>query len=425
MKVTRIKNREVLYLVVVLIVAGGFVAINIAINFTDMIYDFFKAYTRLAVREFSVNLIFLGVTLLLWLTYRRWKEADRRKEELENIIDSISPDVFVVINSDRTIVMCNSSVKRMFGYEMDEVINQKADLLYFAEQSSSEHWHEIFDTLEREGFHIGLAAGKKKNGKTIPLEIITGNLSGHAGAVLLLHDITERTEMQERLLRQEKLAVLGQLAGGMGHELRNPLGVIGNSAYYLNMKLKDADEKVKKHLDILQGEVQRANKIISDLLEFSKARPPSLVEYDLNSIIIDALAEIKIPENISVESQLDKKLPRIQLDPDQIRRVFINIISDAVQAMPEGGRLDINTGVKGDFVEMMIRDTGEGIPEENIQKIFEPLFSTRARGIGLGLTIVKGIIDSHKGVIEVESGIGEGTTFTIKLPLEEEKERGE
>lgn len=424
MKVARIRNREVVYLVVVLIVAGGFVAINIAINFMDMIYGFFKAYTRLPVRDFAVNLIFLGVTLLLWLTYRRWKEAARRKEELENIIDSISPDVFAVINSDRTIVMCNSSVKRMFGYEMDEVINQKVDLLYFAKQSSSEHWHEIFDTLEREGFHIGLATGKKKNGKTIPLEIITGNLSGHAGAVLLLHDITERTEMQERLLRQEKLAVLGQLAGGMGHELRNPLGVIGNSVYYLNMKLKDAGEKVKKHLDILQGQVQRANKIISDLLEFSRAKPPSLVEYDPNSIIIDTLAEIKIPENISVESQLDKKLPKIQMDPDQIRRVFINIISDAVQAMPEGGRLDINTGVKGDFVEIILRDTGEGIPEENIHKIFEPLFSTRARGIGLGLTIVKGIIDSHKGVIGVESKVGEGTTFTIKLPLEEGKGKG-
>jgi signal transduction histidine kinase len=227
----------------------------------------------------------------------------------------------------------------------------------------------------------------------------------------------ERKEMEEQLMRTEKLATIGQLASGVGHELRNPLGVISNSAYYLNSILKDGDEKVIKHVGIIQREVQRANKIITDLLDFSKAKPPSLEESDVNTIIMNTLDGIKVPENISVRTSLNGKLPRILLDPDQIRRVFLNIVSNALQAMPEGGGLDIKTGVKGQFAEITFKDTGEGIPEENIKKVFDPLFTTKAKGIGLGLSIVKGIVESHKGMIEVETEVGKGATFIVQLPV--------
>jgi len=237
--------------------------------------------------------------------------------------------------------------------------------------------------------------------------------------------VEERTrelrDAHELLVVSEKLAAIGQLASGVGHELRNPLGVIGNSAYYLNTKLKDADEKVIKHVGILKREVGRANRIITDLLDFSRVRPPSLEESDVNGIIKETLAEIEVPENISVETELDGKLPKILVDTDQTRQVFVNIISNALDVMPEGGKLDIETGVSGDFVEIMLRDTGEGIPEENLQKIFKPLFTTKARGIGLGLAIVKGIIDSHKGKIEAKSQAGKGAVFTVKLLLKEEE----
>lgn len=225
-------------------------------------------------------------------------------------------------------------------------------------------------------------------------------------------------EAQEQLMRKEKLAAIGQLASGVGHELRNPIGVIGNSVYYLNMKLKDVDEKTKKHLDILQREVQRSNTIITDLLDFSRVKPPSLEKSDVNSLVKEALTGIKLPENITIESQFDKNLPKIPVDLEQIQRVFLNIVSNAFGAMPEGGKLEIKTGVKGDFIEIMFKDTGEGIAKENLKKIFEPLFTMKAKGIGLGLAIVKSIVDAHNGSIEVESEVGKGATFTVKLPAQ-------
>jgi signal transduction histidine kinase len=239
--------------------------------------------------------------------------------------------------------------------------------------------------------------------------------------------VEERTkelrEAQEQLVRREKLAALGQIAGSIGHELRNPLGVIGNSAFYLKTKFKDEDEKVMKHLNILQREIRRSDAIISDLLDFSRVSLPSLEEIDVNSIVKDALANAETPENIALETWLNESLPGIHADPVQIQQVFQNIISNAFQAMPEGGRLEITTGTRHGFVETIFKDTGGGIPDENIQKIFEPLFTTKAKGIGLGLSIVKSIIDRHKGEIEVKSEAGKGTAFTVKLSIESRQDK--
>jgi signal transduction histidine kinase len=185
---------------------------------------------------------------------------------------------------------------------------------------------------------------RRIGGMHLPVEI-TGSLFTRGGqrlAMAIARDISERKQMDEELVRKEKLVTIGQLASGVAHELRNPLGVIGNSAYFLNMKLKDADKKVQKHIDILQRDVHRANRALTNLLDFSRVRPPSLEKGNVNSIITDTLADIKVPENISVEIHLNDELPEILVDPDQIRQVFLNLISNAVQAMPEGGLLEIN-----------------------------------------------------------------------------------
>ena len=227
---------------------------------------------------------------------------------------------------------------------------------------------------------------------------------------------------QEKLVRSEKLAAVGQLASSIGHELRNPMGIIGNSAYYLGMRLKDGDEKVMKHLAILQKEVQRSNAIITDLLDFSKASAPTVEEVDLKAAIRDALATIELSGNVVLETRLDEGLPTVLADASQVRQIFQNLIVNASQAMPEGGGLKIEAAQKEDYVEIRIEDTGEGISEENLGNIFEPLFTTKTTGIGLGLAIVKGIIERHRGVIEVASEAGEGTTFTVKLPIRGGKE---
>lgn len=231
----------------------------------------------------------------------------------------------------------------------------------------------------------------------------------------------EFEKVQKELIRQEKLSAIGKMANNVGHELRNPLGVIGNSAYYLNMKLKDTDEKVKKHLGIIQREVERSNKIISDLLDFSRTVSQSLEKSQLNSIIRGLLDDISIPDNITIEKRLDEKLPQILIDPVQVEQVFRKILNNAVEAMPTGGKLEIRTGVADDFAEIVFKDTGEGIDKEILQDIFDPFYTTKMKRIGLGLTIVKSIVDMHRGGVEVKSKPGKGSTFIVKLPLDSEK----
>ncbi|MGC1122638.1 MAG: PAS domain S-box protein [Candidatus Methanofastidiosia archaeon] len=236
----------------------------------------------------------------------------------------------------------------------------------------------------------------------------------------LEREVAERTkelrDAQEELIRKGKLAVLGQLAGTVGHELRNPLGVIGNSAYFMRMKLEDADDMVKKHLGIIDINVERATMIIEELLGFSKTRKPRNVHANINTLLKDALTSLRISGSIQVKYDLDENIPQTLLDPEQMRRVFINLITNSVQAMPDGGTLNLKTFRNKD-IHIIIQDTGQGIPQEYIKKIFEPLFTTRARGIGLGLAIAKNIIEDHNGTIAVESKVGEGTFCVVKLPL--------
>jgi len=349
-------------------------------------------------------------------------ERKRAEEELSVAYDALDSSVNAVIIGDLKgkIRYANPAFLKMFEYEdRGQVIGRRAAELFPSETVQS--FSDVTAIIDKAKGETEEFLALRKDGTVFNVEIsssvVTDNEGNDVGRMAAFVDITERKQMEERLVRTERLAAIGQLASSVGHELRNPLGVISNSTYYLNTKLKDADGKITKHVSIIQREVGRANKIISDLLDFSKAKPPSLEEGDMNTIIRDTLGEIKVPENISVKTHLNGKLPRVLLDPDQIRQVFLNIVSNALQVMPEGGRLDIKTGVKGHFAEITFKDTGEGIPEDNLKKVFNPLFTTKAKGIGLGLSIVKGIVEGHKGRIEVKSKLGKGTTFIVKLPL--------
>lgn len=227
----------------------------------------------------------------------------------------------------------------------------------------------------------------------------------------------ELKEAQDRLLRAERLAITGQFGASVGHELRNPLGVIKNSAYYLKMKLGNADEKVKKHLKIIEREISISNKIINDLLNFTGVKEPTLQETDVNFLVKEALSRSQIPTEVAVVTKLMEELSPLVADPDQIEQVFINMISNAVQAMSDGGRLEIVTKAEDGFIVTEFKDNGCGIPEENLEKIFEPLFTTKAKGIGLGLAVSRTMVEGHGGIIEVESEVGKGSTFTVRLPL--------
>ncbi len=231
----------------------------------------------------------------------------------------------------------------------------------------------------------------------------------------------ELDRTKDELFSKEKLAVIGKLAGSVGHELRNPLGVISNSVYYLNMRLKDVDQKIIKHLNIIQKEVIRANRIITDLLFFAIVKEPNIEKGNINLLIKNSIANTLINGNIEVLLNLGENLPLISLDPLKIQQAFQNIIINAIQAMQEEGVLEIKTLIKNNIIEIKIKDTGAGIPKENLKRIFEPLFSTKVKGMGLGLPIAKYIIEQHNGTIQVKSRFNRGSIFTIKLPINEEQ----
>lgn len=233
--------------------------------------------------------------------------------------------------------------------------------------------------------------------------------------------VIERTsdlrKAQDQLVRSEKLAAIGQLASSVAHELRNPLNIMKNVLYYLKMmKIIKDNKEIQDNLDIISSEIERSNKIISDLLGFSKIKQPFLINQNINLIIIEMLKKITKAPNIKIITQLDKNLPEFPVDQLQLQQVFNNLSLNAIQAMENGGTLTIKTMMENNSIKIIFTDTGIGIPEENMDKIFEPLFSTKAYGTGFGLSIVKLLVEKHNGKIEVESKVGKGAKFLITLP---------
>jgi signal transduction histidine kinase len=231
-------------------------------------------------------------------------------------------------------------------------------------------------------------------------------------------DITETKNMRDKLIRSERLAAVGELASGVGHELRNPLNVIRNCVYLLNMTLGDqADNDTLSTLKMLDQQVDISNKIVTDLLNFTRIRPPCLERTDLNGLVRESLTWVAKPEDVLVVTTFGEDSPKIRVDAEQVGRAFANIIANAVQSMNGTGEFRVATGAENGHAWARFEDTGCGIPKENLDKIFQPLFTTKPRGIGLGLAITKGLVEQNGGAIEVSSQIEQGTTFTIRLPV--------
>jgi len=233
--------------------------------------------------------------------------------------------------------------------------------------------------------------------------------------------VTERThelqDAQEKLVRQEKLALLGQVAGGVGHELRNPLTIIKNSAYFLRLVQPDANEKIKEHLGIIDAEIRTAEKIITELLDFSRIKSVDPEPFSVSALLQAMQDRFPAPAAVILALDLPPDLPRLYVDPEQMIRVLGNLALNAYQAMPAGGSLTISAHPQGEFVAIAVTDTGVGIPSENMPKLFEPLFTTKAKGIGLGLVVSRKLIEANHGWLEVHSQVGIGTTFSLFLPV--------
>ena len=225
-------------------------------------------------------------------------------------------------------------------------------------------------------------------------------------------------ELQERLKRQERLAVLGELAGSIGHEIRNPLGAMKGSIFYLQRRReKTIDAKAEEHLDRIDRLIRRANRIVTELLDYARNPVTSPRSIDLDDVLDEAISAVEIPPEVRLE-RLEKNggLP-VRADPEQVRRILENLISNAVQAMPDGGELRLGCDARGGEAVASVADTGVGIAAEDSRKIFEPLVTSKAKGIGLGLPVAQRYAELNGGRIECESEPGRGSLFRLILPV--------
>ncbi|MCD6397358.1 MAG: MCP four helix bundle domain-containing protein [Spirochaetaceae bacterium] len=335
-------------------------------------------------------------------------------------------DAVISTDTGGVVTLMNPVAEELTGWEEAEAVGRPMkDVFNIFNEQTGKRAENPVDKVLREGIVVGLANHTEliaRDGTKRPIvdsgAPIRGEEGNIIGTVMVFHDNTELKRIEEQLVRKENLVTLGQLAGGVGHELRNPLGVMSNAVYYLKAILPEADETVKEYLEIISGELHKSESIVSDILDLSRTRPAERKETDLSELA-DTIMKKQLSRNVKVNTEIPRDLPPVFIDPAQIDQVLDNLVTNACQAMPDGGKLTISARVENKKISLSISDTGCGISNENIKKLFEPLFTTKARGIGLGLTLSKNLVEINGGSLEVKSKEGVGSTFTVILPAEE------
>ncbi len=262
------------------------------------------------------------------------------------------------------------------------------------------------------------------DGPSLPLSVtaarIVNDSGGFVGNVLLLIDLKEIKQLREAVKRKEKLAAIGGLAAGVAHEIRNPLSSIKGMASFFRDKFPDGSDD-NEAASVMIKEVDRLNRVISELLEFARPSKMDLRPSDINTVLDHSVRLIRQDadlKNIKVELKTEKNLPDVMIDPDRFTQCLLNLYLNGIQSMTTGGELTVMShSVEDQHVEVIVSDSGTGIPLEDLTHIFDPYFTTKPTGTGLGLAIVHKIVEAHDGKMSVHSGPNKGTIFTIQIPI--------
>jgi len=251
---------------------------------------------------------------------------------------------------------------------------------------------------------------------------IKGEIGEIARAInKMARSVAEKEKLEEELRRSERLAALGRLVAGVAHELRNPIGIVKTITQLMEQELRNVPAALE-YSKVIKEQVERQNRVIKELLDFGRPSKPIIEPVSINSLLEKVLTftePMLRQHNITLELSLASELPQVRVDGEQIKQVFVNLILNAVQAMPESGKLTIKTFSEKGYVCTAFNDTGKGIPPSEIKNIFDPFYTTKDTGTGLGLSISHQIVNLNKGIIEVESS-SKGSTFTVKLPIPKE-----
>jgi PAS domain S-box-containing protein len=403
--------------------------------------------TATPIKDNAGNVI-AALELAVPITERKKMEnyLKESEESLRTIINA-TIDAIIVMDDKLNITFWNPSAQRLFGYSKKQIIGKSISSLL------SEKDPVIFTIMKEviskqlkpmDAESIIERTGIKKDGTMFPVEISYASLqiNGKFFGVSILRDVTEKKQVQKnlqdysrkleetivirtdelkeaqsRLLIAERLAAIGELAGMVGHDLRNPLTGIKNAAYYLKKKKNNCTDSDQNQMyEIIDSSIEHANKIINDLLDYSRGITLDYSEVTPKSLVQDSILTIEVPNRIIIIDTVEDR-PIINVDKNSMKRLFVNLIKNAIEAMPEKGSLEIKSKQVGENIEFSFTDSGKGIPEDVRTKLFTPLVTTKAQGMGFGLAICKRLVEAHGGKINVTSAVGKGASFVIILPI--------
>lgn len=433
------------------------IAIAISLAVYHLCFNFVQAFQYLTVEYARAvnNAMFLWILGLLWVAYRRYLDAVRRQQELHNILTSISSEVIMVVDTKRRIEMVNDSIS-MFDYTARDVLMKTTDLLYFDRRTDKVHPHEVRDAIETVGIHVGLATGRKRDGSTFPLEIVTASLRGREGAVVLIKDITERKRAEEAILQAKeraeaadaaKTSMLAEveqsyeklretesmrdnLTHMIVHDMRTPLQVVLSNLELLDRfrrRSPEASPEEMRMLDEAMFQTQRLADMTNAVLDVSRLEanrfPLNIATFDLVAVVEECIAASAVlMHDLRVRCEKPKGAVLVEADRDVIRRVVGNLLNNALKYSPSGSEVVLSLGADHGQAGLRVTDSGPGVAPKDVDKVFDKFAQgdtkplRKMHGAGIGLAFCHLAIKAHGGTIGVSSELGRGATFWFQIP---------
>ncbi len=379
------------------------------------------------------SLIISGVLILLGMAgfvsmfwMQSYRLARRSLQDTSAIADQVVtslPVGLIATDRDGNLAFYNHTAERITGLDLAAARGMPPETVLPGHLCGVKEYLERGESVTEMEMECEFAGGK-----VVPVSVSASNIINEEGVfvgeVMIIRDLGELRRLQDEIRRNEKLAAIGGLAAGVAHELRNPLSSIKGIASYYKSTFEEGTEE-KKMAGVMIEEVDRLSRVISELLEFARPATLSRKAANMDELVAHSARLVwqeAAAKNIEIQLDLNTGGVEAEVDPDRIAQCLLNLYLNAFQAMKDGGRLTVASTVRdGDSIIIDIRDTGTGISPEDQSKIFDPYFTTKPKGTGLGLPIVHKIIEAHQGQLKVRSAVGQGSVFSIILPLTPKK----
>jgi len=361
-----------------------------------------------------------GFISMFWMQgYRSAKKSLQDTSAIKDQVVTSLPVGLIATDKDGRIAFYNSTAERITGLDLARARGKEPDSVLPSHLCGLKKSLDLGESINEKEMECEFTENK-----IVPVSISASQIINEegqfVGQVLIIRDLGEVRHLQDEIRRKEKLAAIGGLAAGVAHEIRNPLSSIKGIASYYKSKFEDGSED-KEMAGVMIEEVDRLSRVISELLEFARPTKLNRKLTDMNELLKHSTRLVEqeaAAKKVDIRLNLTSDPVKADIDPDRLTQCFLNLFLNALQAMESDGRLTVSssTGVNGN-IAIDIKDDGLGISAENLSKIFDPYFTTKPKGTGLGLAIVHKIVEAHRGQIKVRSTIGQGTMFSIALPL--------